>query len=49
VAVAVDNSWLWFLFFVIVAGTGIYFQLVANRSWEVETYNRVADEDMSFM
>jgi hypothetical protein len=49
VAVAVDNSWLWFLFFVIVAGTGIYFQLVANRSWEVDTYNRVADEDMSFM
>jgi hypothetical protein len=49
VAVAVDNSWLWFLFFVIVAGTGIYFQLVANRSFEVETYNRVAEEDMSFM
>lgn len=49
VAIAVDNSWLWFLFFVIVAGTGIYFQLVANRSFEVDTYNRVADEDMSFM
>lgn len=48
VAVAVDRSWLWFLFFVIVAGTGIYFQLIANRSFEVDTYNRVADEDWSY-
>jgi hypothetical protein len=49
VALAVDNSWLWFIFFVVVAGTGIYFQIVANRSFEVETYNRVADEDWSYM
>jgi hypothetical protein len=49
VALAVDNSWLWFIFFVLVAGTGIYFQIVANRSFEVETYNRVADEEWSYM
>ncbi|MFN2187678.1 MAG: DUF4203 domain-containing protein [Candidatus Promineifilaceae bacterium] len=49
VALAVDNSWLWFIFFVVVAGTGIYFQIVANRSFEVETYNRVADENWSYM
>lgn len=49
VAVAVDRSWLWFIFFVLVAGTGIYFQWVANRSFEVETYNRVADENWSYM
>jgi hypothetical protein len=49
VAVAVDNSWLWFIFFVVVAGTGIYFQLVANRSFEVETYNRVTDENWDYM
>lgn len=48
VALAVDNSWLWFIFFVLVAGTGIYFQLVANRSFEVDTYNRVADENWSY-
>ncbi len=49
VALAVDNSWLWFIFFVVVAGTGVYFQLVANRSFEVETYNRVADENWDYM
>jgi len=49
VALAVDNSWLWFIFFVLVAGTGIYFQIVANRSFEVETYNRVADDEWEFM
>jgi hypothetical protein len=49
VALAVDNSWLWFIFFVVVAGTGIYFQLVANRSFEVDSYNRVAEDDWSYM
>ncbi len=48
VQIAIDQSWLWFLFFVIVAGSGIYFQLVANRAFEVETYNRVADENWSY-
>ena len=49
VALAVDNSWWWFLFFVVVAGTGVYFQLVANRSFEVDTYNRVSDENWTYM
>ena len=49
VALAVDNSWLWFIFFVLLAGSGIYFQLIANRSFEVETYNRVADDEWSYM
>jgi len=48
VALAIDNSWLWFIFAVVVAGTGIYFQLVSNRSYEIDTYNRVADEDWSY-
>jgi hypothetical protein len=49
VTIALDQSWLWFLFFVIVAGLGVYFQWVANRSFEVESYNRVADENWNYM
>lgn len=39
---AIDDSWLWFLYFVIVAALGIFFQLQTNRDWEVEEYNRWA-------
>ena len=49
VALDADNSWLWFIFFVLVAGTGISFQLAANRSFELDTYNRVADDEWSYM
>ena len=42
VARAIDDSWLWFLYFVIVAALGIYFQLQTNKDWEVEEYNRWA-------
>jgi hypothetical protein len=37
---AINDSWLWFLFFVVVAGSGIYFQLQTNREYEIDEYNR---------
>jgi hypothetical protein len=37
---AIDDSWLWFLYFVLVAAAGIYFQLMTNRYYEVEEYSR---------
>jgi hypothetical protein len=40
VATAVSESWLWFVFFVIVAGAGIFFQLQTSRAYEVEEYDR---------
>ncbi|NIL97159.1 MAG: DUF4203 domain-containing protein [Planctomycetales bacterium] len=42
VQTAIDDSWLWFLFFVVVAGAGIYFQLVTNRYYVAEDYDRWA-------
>jgi hypothetical protein len=29
------------LFFVVAAGSGIYVQIIANRSFEIDTYNRL--------
>ncbi|MCO5186180.1 MAG: DUF4203 domain-containing protein [Anaerolineae bacterium] len=43
VKVAIDNSFLWLLFFLVVAGLGIVAQIQANRNWEIETYNRWAE------
>lgn len=40
---AIDNSPLWLLFFLIVAGAGIVFQIRANQNWEIESYNRMAE------
>ena len=37
---AIDDSWLWFLYFVVVAAAGIYFQLQTNKAYEIEEYNR---------
>jgi hypothetical protein len=37
---AIDDSWLWFLYFVLVAAAGIYFQLQTNKDYEIEEYNR---------
>ena len=37
---AIDDSWLWFLYFVLVAAAGIYFQLQTNKAYEIEEYNR---------
>lgn len=39
---AIDDSWLWFLYFVLVAAAGIYFQLQTNKDYEIEEYNRWA-------
>jgi hypothetical protein len=49
VQVAIDNSFLWMLFFVVVALLGIVFQIQANRNWEIESYNRWADMNASPM
>jgi hypothetical protein len=43
VARAIDDSWLWFLYFIIVAAAGIFFQLQTNKEYEIEEYNRWAD------
>lgn len=43
VQVVIDNSFLWLLFFLIVAGAGIVLQIRANRNFEIETYNRMAE------
>jgi hypothetical protein len=42
VQVAIDNSFWWLLFFLIVAAFGIVFQLQVSRSYEIETYDRYA-------
>ena len=42
ILVAINDSWLWFLFFVAVVAAGIFVQLQANRGYEVEEYNRWA-------
>ena len=41
---ALDDSWLWFLYFILVAAAGIYFQLQTNKDYEMEEYNRWAAE-----
>jgi hypothetical protein len=40
VQTAIEDSWLWFLFFVIVAAAGIFFQLQTSRGYDVEEYDR---------
>jgi len=40
VKTAIQNSWLWLIFFLVVAGAGIWFQFVTNRDYEIEEYNR---------
>jgi hypothetical protein len=39
---ALDDSFLWLLFFLVVAGAGIVVQLQSNRGYEIEEYNRWA-------
>lgn len=43
VRVAVANSFWWLLFFLVVAGAGIVVQIMANRSFNIESYNRFAE------
>ena len=40
VKTALDNSFLWVLFALVVAVAGIVVQLRDTRNWEIETYNR---------
>lgn len=42
VARAINNSFLWLLFFVVMVAGGIYIQLRDTRSFEIEEYNRFA-------
>jgi hypothetical protein len=43
VKLAVENSFWWLLFFLVVAGLGIVVQIMANRSYEIEEYNRMGE------
>ena len=43
VALVIDNSFWWLLFFIVVAGSGIFLQIQANRSFEIDEYNRWAE------
>ncbi len=40
---AIDESFWWLLFFLVVAGLGIVAQIQANRTFEVDTYNRLSE------
>ena len=44
VKIALDNSFLWVVFALVVAGAGIVIQLRDTRDWEIETYNRMEAE-----
>ncbi len=41
VKTALQSSFLWLLFFIVVAGAGVAVQLVSGRSFEPESYNRL--------
>jgi len=41
VKLAIDNSFWWLIFFLIMAVLGIVGQIQANKGFEVETYNRM--------
>ena len=41
---AIDNSFWWLIFFLIVAVLGAVAQFQANKGWEVDTYNRLEGE-----
>ena len=43
VRLALDTSFWWLLFFLVVAGLGIVFQIQANRSFEIDNYNRLSE------
>ncbi len=44
VSTAIQNSFWWFLFFIVVAGAGVIFQIRTNRQFEIDSYNRLAAE-----
>lgn len=43
IKLAIDNSFWWLLFFLVVAGLGIAAQIQANRTFEADAYNRLAE------
>ena len=43
VKLAIDDSFWWLLFFLVVAGLGIVFQIQANRTFEIDTYDRLSE------
>jgi hypothetical protein len=43
VRLTIDQSFWWLLFFLVVAGLGIVAQIQAIRSFEADTYNRLAE------
>jgi hypothetical protein len=44
VSTAIQNSFLWFLFFILFVVAGVLVQIGANQQYEIETYNRLAAE-----
>jgi uncharacterized protein involved in exopolysaccharide biosynthesis len=43
VRLAIRNSFWWLLFFLVVSIAGIVVQIRANRTFEIDTYNRLVD------
>jgi len=43
VRLAIENSFWWLLFFLVVAGLGIVVQIQANRAFDIEEYNRLGE------
>jgi hypothetical protein len=43
VKLAIDESFWWLIFFLVVAGLGIVAQILANRTFEIDTYNRLSE------
>jgi len=44
VRLAIQSSFWWLLFYIVVAGAGIAIQIISSRAFELESYNRLADE-----
>jgi hypothetical protein len=47
VIAAIEDSFWWLIFFLVVAIAGIALQIKANQNWEIETYNRLEAETVS--
>mgnify|MGYP001817895098 FL=1 len=41
---AIQDSFLWLIFFLVVAGAGIIFQIRSNQAYEIEAYDRYATD-----
>jgi hypothetical protein len=46
VRLAIQSSFWWLLFYLVLAVAGIAVQIVSSRQFEIEVYNRLADEGM---